>query len=384
MLLQTKLYIPSFRDTLIHRPQLIAKLEEKQSCKLILLSAPAGYGKTTLITEWINHLEKERPVCWLSLDEDDSDPVQFFVYLAAAVRPLTDIQTSLPQLLQSPQPLPAKQLMAAFVNDVTPVPTPFYFILDDYHAIESTDIDKAVAFLLDYMPPKMTLVITSRTDPGFPISRLRARGEMIELRINDLRFTQAEAAEFLQQSMNLALLPDQIAALETRTEGWIAGLQMAGLSMQNREDVANFISSFTGSHRFIMDYLLEEVLNQQPDEVKTFLLETAVLDRLCADLCDAVRRSPPASQQILEQLESQNLFLIPMDNERHWYRYHHLFADLLKQKLYQYVKLPSGNPLQNVAVLHSRASQWYEDNGLEIKAIHHALAAKDFERTASP
>ncbi len=413
LFLQTKLYIPSLYSSLVPRPHLVAKLDGERPFKLILLSAPAGYGKTTLVTEWIDHIHKNMTFCWLSLDEDDSNPQQFFSYLAASIRPLPEAQFSLSQLLQSPQPLPAKNLMAAFVNDVTPVSIPFALILDDYHAIDSTEIDQAIAFLLDRMPPQMTLVITSRTDPGFPISRLRARGQLTELRADDLRFTETEAAQFLQQCMNLTLSPDQIAALDKRTEGWIAGLQMAALSMQDRGDVARFIDSFTGSHRFIMDYLLEEVMNQQSDEVQGFLLETAVLDRLCADLCDAVRQSPPPSQQILEHLEAHNLFLIPLDNERRWYRYHHLFADLLQQRLHQNTRLlrmrsqikfdkethpqrldrypkskvKNGQALteaevKSVAELHGRASQWYEANGLETKAIHHALAAKDFERTA--
>ncbi len=378
-LLQTKLYIPSLRPNFIPRPHLIAKLDEGQPSKLILLSASAGYGKTALITEWINHAKPQKAICWLSLDDEDSEPQQFFSYLAAAIRPLADVQSSLAQQLQAPQSPPAKSLMAAVVNDVIPVSTPFYLILDDYHVIDSPDIDGAIAFLLDHMPPQMTLVLTSRADPGFPISRLRARGQLTEVRADDLRFSESETAQFLQQSMNLTLSPDQITALESRTEGWIAGLQMAALSLQNRGDVAGFIDNFTGSHRFIMDYLLEEVLNQQPEEVKDFLLETAVLDRLCAGLCDALRQTPPASQQILEQLESHNLFLIPLDNDRRWYRYHHLFADLLQQRLRQKASLPTG---ASEATLHSRASQWYEENDLETKAIHHALTAQDFERVA--
>jgi LuxR family maltose regulon positive regulatory protein len=387
-LLQTKFYIPSKRPSLIPRPHLLQKLDAGSDCKLILISAPAGYGKTSIVTEWIEHIQTKtnRPrsensvgdICWLSLDEDDSHPQQFFRYLAAAIRPFSNIQSSLIEQLQSPQPLPTKNLMAAFVNDVTTIPASFYLVLDDYHTLESAEIDKAMAFLLEHMPPQMTLVITSRSDPGFPISRLRARGELIELRANDLRFTETEAAQFLKQSMNLTLSSEQIAALEKRTEGWIAGLQMAALSLQNRDDVTHFIDGFTGSHRFIMDYLLEEVLNQQPPEVKAFLMETAVLDHLCADLCDAVRQSPPPSQQILEQLETHNLFLIPLDNERRWYRYHHLFADLLQQRLPP-LSSPSKGGKEGG---HLRASQWYEANGLEQKAIHHAFAANDFEHAA--
>ncbi|MCA9919797.1 MAG: AAA family ATPase, partial [Anaerolineales bacterium] len=287
-LLQTKLYQPSTRPDWVQRPRLLARLALSPQTKLVLISAPAGYGKTTLVTHWLRQLDGV-PVCWLSLDEDDSDPQQFFRYVAAAIRPLPHSQTSLDQLLQTNQTIPAKTLLKALVNDLVPVPEPFLLILDDYHAIDSAEVDGALASLLDLMPPQMTLSLTSRSDPGFPISRLRARGQLIELRADDLRFTEAEAAEFLQQTMGLTLLPGQIAALENRTEGWIAGLQMAALSMQNRGgDLDGFVQSFTGSHRFIMDYLTDEVLAQVSPDVQAFLLQTAVLHRLHANLCDAV------------------------------------------------------------------------------------------------
>lgn len=371
-LLQTKLYIPTLRPSLVPRPHLIAKLDGGQPHKLTLLSAPAGYGKTTLITEWID--SQETAVCWLSLDEDDSDPHQFFNYLAAAKRPLINNQSSLTQLLQSPQPPPAKKMMTAFVNDVTPISTPFTLILDDYHTIESADIDGAMAFLLDHMPPQMTLVITSRTDPGFPISRLRVRGQLTEIRANDLRFSEAEAAQFLQKSMGLTLSPEQIAALEIRTEGWIAGLQMAALSMQGRADTATFIAAFTGSHRFVLDYLLEEVMQSQPEHTRNFLLQTALFDRLNGSLCDAVT-GQTNGKATLEQLERSNMFVIPLDDARQQYRYHHLFADMLQARLLE--EQPA-----HVPILHRRASVWYEQNNLPTDAIHHALAAKDFERAA--
>ena len=372
-LLQTKLYTPPTRPNIVPRTRLLNKLNAGLHGKLTMVSAPAGFGKTTVITDWLSQMD--RPVAWVSLDEDDSDPQQFFSYVAAAIRPFPDSQHNLANLLQSPQPLPAKTLAEALVNDLVPVSTPCLLILDDYHEIDATEIDVALSFLLDRMPPNLHLVITSRSDPGFPLSRLRARNQLTELRADDLRFTKEEAAQFLQQSMNLTLSSDQIAALENRTEGWIAGLQMAAISMQNRDDVTHFIDSFTGSHRFIMDYLLEEVLNQQSVEVQDFLLQTAVLTNLCADLCDALRQTPPPSQQILEQLETHNIFLIPLDNDRRWYRYHHLFADLLRQRLQQ-------QQPDTIADLNGRASVWYENNGQEIKAIQHALAAKDVERVA--
>jgi len=372
ILLQTKLYIPPTRPNIVPRTRLLNKLNAGLHGKLTLASAPAGFGKTTLITDWLSQLDL--PVGWVSLDEDDSDPQQFFSYVAAALRPFPDSSNTLTNLLQSPQLPPAEALATALVNDLAALSTPCLLILDDYHVIDSTEIDLALAFLLDHMPPNLHLVITSRTDPGFPLSRLRARNQLTELRIHDLCFSTDETAVFLQTIMGISLTLEQIAALEARTEGWVAGLQMAALSMQNRDDVAGFIDNFTGSHRFIMDYLLEEVLIQQSVEVQDFLLETAVLTRFCADLCGAVRQSPPISQQILEQLETHNIFLIPLDNERRWYRYHHLFADLLQQRLHQ-------QQSDKVAELHSRASVWFEDNGLEIEAFHHAAAANDFERT---
>ncbi|MBK8900576.1 MAG: AAA family ATPase [Anaerolineaceae bacterium] len=375
-LLQTKLYMPPNLPNLVERPRLLEKLATKPQTKLILVSAPAGYGKTTLVTTWLRQLDGV-PVCWLSLDEDDGDPQQFFRYLAAVIRPLPNAQSSLPQLLQANQTIPARTLMKAFVHDLASLPTPFILVLDDYHAIDSAAIDEALPVLLDLMPPQMTLVLTSRSDPGFPISRLRARGELVELRADELRFTEAEAAQFLQQTMGLTLRPDQIAALENRTEGWIAGLQLAAISLQgHRGDVASFIDAFTGSHRFVLDYLLEEVLYQQPESRQTFLLHTSILDRLCGPLCDAVMGDSAVSgQDTLEIFERANLFLIPLDSKRRWYRYHRLFADLLRQRLQQ-----QGGEV--VKALHDRASQWYEDNNLELEAFHHAAAAHDIDRAA--
>ncbi|MCA9956139.1 MAG: AAA family ATPase, partial [Anaerolineales bacterium] len=378
-LLQTKLYIPPTRSTIVPRSRLIEQLTRGLNGKLTLLSAPAGFGKTTLITAWLSQLEL--PIAWVSLDEDDSDPQQFFSYIAAALHPFIANRQTLVNLLQASQPQPAKALATALVNDCTAVSTPCLLVLDDYHVVESSEIDLALAFLLDHMPPHLHLVMTSRSDPGFPLSRLRARNQLTEIRADDLRFSTEETAVFLQSVMGITLSPEQISALEARTEGWVAGLQMAALSMQNRDDVDEFVTSFTGSHRFIMDYLVEEVLNQQPIEVQDFLLQTAVLTRLCADLCDAILQTPSTSQQILEQLETRNIFLIPLDDERRWYRYHHLFADLLRQRLAQSAGLPKGDAEKRVTELHHRASIWYENNGLEIDAFHHAAAAHDIERT---
>ena len=375
-LLPTKLYLPPIRADWVQRPRLLGKLDRNSQTKLILFSAPAGYGKTTLVTAWLRQLEGAE-VCWLSLDEDDSDPQHFFRYLAAAIRPLPDVQSQLPQLLQSNQPIPAKTLIKAFTHDVIPVATPFILVLDDYHVLDSAEIENALAKLLDLMPSQMTLVLTSRSDPGFPISRLRARGELVELRADDLRFTEMEAAQFLQQTMGLTLQPAQVAALENRTEGWIAGLQMAALSLQNRpnSDLNSFVNTFAGSHRFVLDYLVEEALSQQPESVRSFLLATAILERLSGSLCDAVT-GQTNSQTMLEMLERANLFVVPLDNRRRWYRYHHLFADVLQA--HATATLPD-----QVTAWHQRASDWFAQQSSPGEAIYHALAAEDYKQAAA-
>ena len=376
ILLPTKLYIPPNRPDGVERSRLLEKLAVKPQTKLILVSAPAGYGKTTLVTTWLSQLEGTEK-CWLSLDEDDNDLQQFFRYLASTIRPLPDGGSQLSQLLQSNQPFPAKILVKTFVHDVTSVTTPFILVLDDYHAIDSVEVDNALADLLDLMPPQMTLVMTSRSDPGFPISRLRARGQLSELRADDLRFTEAEAAQFLQQTMGLTLLPSQIADLENRTEGWIAGLQMAALSMQNRasSDLDEFVRNFTGSHRFVLDYLVEETLLQQPENVRSFLLLTSILDHLCGPLCDAVVERDD-SQAVLETLERDNLFVVPLDDKRIWYRYHHLFIDVLRAHA-------KALPPDQITNLHQRASAWFAQFGSPVEAFHHALAAEDYEQAAA-
>ena len=384
-LLSTKFYIPPARPGVVSRPRLLERLDAGRAhAKLILISAPAGYGKTTLITQWIQQIQsnKTAQICWYSLDGDDNGTQQFFRYLASAVEALPGMQNTLKQLIQSPQPLPVKNLMNAFINDAAVVSTPFFLILDDYHVIESAEIDQALDFIIENMPPPMTLIITSRSDPGFPIARRRARAELIELRVNDLRFTEDEAAQFIQQTTNLVLSLNQIAALETRTEGWIAGLQMAALSIQGQEDADGFIHAFTGSHRFVLDYLVEEVLQIQPERIRNFLLRTSILDELCGPLCDAVTGQNDG-RVMLEELECSNLFVVPLDNERRWYRYHYLFAELLRQRLQMGSVPPTGEKgMEEVEELHIRASEWFEDNGLEIEAFQHAAAANDVERAA--
>ncbi len=390
-ILATKLYIPPPRPKVVLRPRLIERLNEGLSAgfKLTLISAPAGFGKTTLVSEWLAGCQ--RPVAWLSLDEGDNDPTRFLTYLVAALQTLAlsevegikaNIGEGVLAVLQSPQPPSTESILTALLNEISTIPENFILVLDDYHLIESEPIDHALTFLLEHLPPHMHLVIVTREDPHLPLARLRARGQLTELRAADLRFTPTEAAGFLNQVMGLNLSEEDITALETRTEGWIAGLLLAALSMQGYQDVTSFIQSFTGSHHFVLDYLIEEVLQQQSSGIHTFLLVTSILDRLCGPLCDAVlldssvSGQETAGQETLEYLEHANLFIVPLDHERRWYRYHHLFADVLR------VHLMAEQPDQ-VPALHRRASEWHAHNGSMDNAIRHALAAGDFERAAT-
>ena len=378
-ILATKLYIPPLRPKVVFRPRLIERLNEGLHRKLTLISAPAGFGKTTLVSEWVAGCE--RPSAWLSLDEGDNDPTRFLAYLVAALQTVAaNIGKGVLGMLQSPQPPPTESILTALLNELTAIPDNFVLILDDYHVIDARPIDHTLTFLVEHLPPQMHLVIATREDPQLPLARLRVRGQLTELRVSDLRFTPSEAAEFLNQRMALNLSAEDITALEARTEGWIAGLQLAAISLQGHKDATGFIKSFTGSHHFVLDYLVEEVLQQQPESVQTFLLRTSILERLCGPLCDAVVLDPSASgRETLEYLEHANLFIVPLDNERRWYRYHHLFADLLRQRLHQSTAASKGDEMGDVAELHRRASAWYEDNGLELEAFHHATAANDVE-----
>ncbi len=380
-ILATKLYIPPLRPNVVSRPRLLERLNEGLHRKLTLISSPAGFGKTTLLSAWV--ADCDRQVAWLSLDEGDSDPTRFLTYLVAALRTIApNIGEGVLGVLQSPQPPPTESILTALLNEITTIPDHFVLVLDDYHVIDAKPVDHALTFLLEHLPPQMHLVIATREDPPLPLARLRVGSYLTELRAVDLRFTPSEAAEFLNQGMGLNLSAEDIVALETRTEGWIAGLHLAALSLQGQQDATSFITSFTGSHHFVLDYLVEEVLQQQPESIQTFLLRTSLLDRLCGSLCDAVLLDATASgQATLEYLERANLFLVPLDNERRWYRYHQLFADLLRQRLHQITTSSPGDERDGVAELHRRASQWYEDHGLSIEAFHHAVAANDVERT---
>ena len=378
--LRTKLYIPPTRPEFIPRPRLAERLNDGLHRAVTLISAPAGFGKTTLVSEWV--ADCERPTAWLSLDEGDSDPARFLTYLVAALQTVAaNIGDGVLGALQSPQPPPSESILMALLNEISTLPNDIVLVLDDYHAIDAKPVDDALTYLIAHLPPQMHLCIITREDPQLPLARLRARNQLAELRAADLRFTTSEAAEFLNPVMGLNLSAEDIAALEARTEGWIAGLQLAALSMQGLQDATGFIQSFTGSHRFVMDYLVDEVLNLQPDAVQAFLLRTSILDQLCGPLCDAVLRDPAVSgQETLEYIERANLFLVPLDNERQWYRYHHLFAELLRQRLHQSIASSPGEEVADVTELHRRASVWYEDNGLEVEAFKHAAAAHDVGR----
>jgi LuxR family maltose regulon positive regulatory protein len=378
-LLTTKLYAPPLRPNLVPRPHLVERLDEglRLGRKLTLVSAPAGFGKTTLVSAWARTCDW--PVAWLSLDEGDNDPVRFLTYLSAALRSAgVEIEEDVAE---------TETFLTALVNRANAV-TPFILVLDDYHLITVLPVHDALTFVLDHLPENMHLVIASRADPPLPVARLRGRGQLTELRLADLRFKSDEAAEFLGRVMGLGLSDGDVTALTARTEGWVAGLQMAALSLQGKDDVSRFVAAFTGSNRYILDYLLEEVLHRESERVQAFLLQTSILERLCGPLCEAVigdwrpeidsAESPISglqSQTTLEYLESSNLFILPLDSERRWYRYHRLFADLLRRRLQQ------AHP-DLVPVLHRRASAWFEQNDLTAEAIDHALAAEDFERAA--
>src|SRR5919112_923500 len=379
-ILATKLFVPSPQPEAVLRPRLIERLDEDLRRKLTLISAPAGFGKTTLVGGWVAGIP--RPVAWLSLDEGDNDPSRLLAHLVAALQTIApNVGEGVSGALQSPQPLPTEAILTALLNEISTVEDELVLVLDDYHVIDARAVDDAFVFLLEHLPPQMHLVIATREDPHLPLARLRARDQLGELRAADLRFTPSEAAEFLEGAMGLSLSEEDVAALEERTEGWIAGLQLAAISMQGHQDATSFIESFTGSHRFVLDYLVEEVLGQQPESVQAFLLRTSILERLCGPLCDAVLLVPAASGQgTLEYIERANLFLVPLDNERRWYRYHHLFAELLRQRLHQDAPSSAGEEEWDVTELHRRASVWYEDNGLEVEAFRHAAAAHDVAR----
>jgi LuxR family maltose regulon positive regulatory protein len=375
-LLTTKLRTPRTRPDLVARPRLREALAVGEGPRLTLVSAPAGFGKTTLLSELAEaHATGDRAVVWVSLDETDNDPARFLTYLVGSLRTVEEgVGEGLLASLRSPQPPPVEAVVGALINELADLPQEITIVLDDYHLIDSLPIHEAVSFLIEHVPDNVRFVIASRTDPPLPLARLRARDQMTEIGAAELRFTTEEATAFLGDAMGLTLSAADVAALEEVTEGWVAALQLAALSMRDREDVSGFVEAFSGSNRHVLDYLAEEVLERQPEDVREFLLRTSVLERMSAPLCD-VLTGRSDRQEMLERLERENLFVVALDDERRWYRYHHLFADFLRARL--------GRERPGlVGELHRRASGWYEDNGYLAEAIGHALSAPDHERAA--
>ena len=376
-LLQTKLHMPATRPVLVKRPRLFKALDAGLAGKLTLISAPAGFGKTTLAAAWLARLSVNK--CWLSLNEEDNDPQRFFSYLAEALSPVAGLGKSLSGTLTSAQPMPPQTLVTAMINDLTTVTGRLVLVLDDYQVISNDAIHQAVDLFMEYLPSHVHLLITSRSDPLLSLSRLRARGQITEIRPDDLRFTADEARAFFNQVMGLHLAAGEVEALEAKTEGWVAGLQMAALSIQRMADerqIKSFVEAFAGSHRYIFDYLTDEVLAHQPPHIRDFLLQTSILERFCGPLCDALSTDGGwksedgamlSGHSIIEQLDQANLFMVPLDNQRVWFRYHHLFAELLRRRLRQAQALP-------IPTLYNRASAWHETHGDRKSAIHYALS----------
>lgn len=376
IILHTKLTPPAARADRVPRPRLVERFQASLQSPLALVCAPAGYGKSSLLADWaVSKTGSDEALAWLSLDEDDNDPNRFLAYLVTTVANACRIEADeLLALLHSPQPALPRTVLTVLLSRLEGIPGRVVVVLDDYHLITTPTIHDAVTYLLDHLPAGLRLVITSREDPTLPLARLRGRGQLAEIRADDLRFTREEAHQFLQQMLDTQLSAEQVADLEARTEGWIAGLQMAALAMKGRSDLAGFIAAFAGSHRYVLDYLTEEVLRRQSPETLDFLLQTSVLNRLCGPLCDAVT-ARAGSQFRLEELEHGNLFLIPLDDKRFWFRYHHLFGEVLRRQLQHTYP-------ERVSDLHRRASHWFEENGWRVEALEHALLAHDTEQAA--
>ncbi len=403
LLLKTKLFVPPVRAELVSRPRLLARLnaifepDNRFTRASTLISAPAGYGKTTLLTDWIAEIADPKSkirtpkLCWLSLDAGDNDPARFWAYVIAA------LQTADPSLGQSAATLlhsssspglPARTqtetLLTTLINDIAESPDCYVVVLDDYHLIETPTVHQGMTFLLDHCPPQLHVMIATRADPPLPLSRLRARNLLVELRAADLSFSSEEVFAFLNQVMALGLSADEVAALDVRMQGWAAGLQMAALALRMqpaanaRQSTTTFLAGLAQTQRYVLDYLADEVLSQQPQEIQRFLLRTSILERLCGSLCDAILEDEdtfalPPAPVILEKLESANLFIASLDDQREWFRYHPLFADLLCSRLMR-------TSPDLIPQLHHRASLWYEQNGLLVEAVDHSLAAKNFDR----
>lgn len=343
---------------------------------MTLISAPAGYGKTTLVCEWL--ADCGRPAAWLSLEQGDTELTRFLTYVISALQTIEDsIGKSVLSVLHSPQPIPTESILTALLNELATISSPSILILDDYHAASSREVDEAVCFLLEHLPTQLHLVITSREEPSISLPRLRARDQLTELRAADLRFTLIEAEALFNHVMDLNLSTDHITEFQSRTEGWAAGLRLAAISLEEDHDADRLLQYFSGNHHFVLDYLAEEVLQRQPQAVQDFLLRTSLLDRLCGSLCDKLMLNPEISgTEMLIELDRKNLFVIPLDQERRWYRYHHLFADILRRRLQE------NTDWGDITEIHQRASIWYEGHGFELEAFHHAVEAGNITRGA--
>ena len=375
-LLATKFHIPPPRVDLVPRPHLLAQLNKGLEGRLVLVSAPAGFGKTTLVANWIRHEQlgdRDGRIAWLALDEDDNEFSRFFGYFIAAIQQIEPtLGKELVAALGSSQNLQPEILLTLLINEIAAVKDKFVLVIDDFHVISLLAIHQAVQFIIEHQPPTLLLVITSRDEPFLPLSRLRARRQMIDLRAGDLRFSHDEATHYLNQIMGLGLSEAEVQALATRTEGWVTGLHLAAVSMQEQNDPQQFIAEFTGDDRYIIDYLVDEVLSHRPEQSRDFMMRTSILGQLCGSLCEAVTEQADA-QETLQHLEQENVFIIPLDNRRAWYRYHHLFGDVLRQRLAE--SMPRGE----IKKLHHRASQWFAQNDLLIDAVEHALKAEQYE-----
>lgn len=378
-LLKTKLYIPAKPASRVIRSRLVERMNEIPQKPLTLISAPAGFGKTTLLAEWI--AQTSLPVAWLSVDQGDNDPYRFIAYLITALESVQEgVGCEAQQLIESTQVIPTHIILAALLNELGKLVEPIVLVLDDVQFISQGAVHESLAYLLDHLPANLHLVISTRADPPLQLGRLRATDQLLELRTRDMRFTPAEATQFLNDVMRLGLSVDEVEALEGRTEGWVVGLQMAALSLKKTGNTSEFIKAFSGSQRYILDYLMEEVLRSQPAHIQSFLLETSILDKFSGSLCNALvteesRQAGESGQTVLEYLERSNLFLIPLDDHKHWYRYHHLFADLLRARLEQ-------SSSERVSALHAKASRWFESQDYYNEAVEHALLSRDFHRSA--
>ena len=351
-MLLTKLHIPPVGNNIVHRSGLFEKLNTGLSRKLILVSAPAGFGKTTVVSDWI--YQNKIPTAWFSLDNGDNDPADFLSYIISGIQSIHSVfgQNAL-KLLNSPNKPSVESIASLLINEILNINQNFLLVLDDFHLIKSNEVLKLVSYLLEHIPGNIHIVILTRSDPALSVSRLRSQHQLVELRSSDLSFSANDISVLFNKKLKLGLSIDDVYSLETKTEGWIAGLQLTALSMQGREDISGFIQDLKGDNRYIMDYLMEEVLKIQTDDIKEFLLQTSILEQMSAPLCNAVLNRND-SQLILETLEKNNMFVIPLDTERTWYRYHHLFADLLKQRLHLREKAA-------IIELHNKASEWFNE-----------------------